>query len=200
MSGDEETLAVYDAQVARYVDISATPEEMRALTDFLAELPAGARVLDLGCGPGRAAARMMREGIEVDAVDGSEGMVAHAREVEGVPARQARFEEIDAVALYDGIWASFSLLHAPKAEFRGHLARLHRALVPGGLLFLGMKTGAGEARDRLGRFYAYYSAEELKAALVDAGFRVATEREGGGVGLDGSAHTWCLLTARAARP
>ena len=42
-------------------------------------------------------------------------------------ARQARFDELEVQGVYDGIWANFSLLHAPKSEFPGHLARIRRA-------------------------------------------------------------------------
>ncbi|MGR3320911.1 MAG: class I SAM-dependent methyltransferase [Pseudooceanicola sp.] len=197
MSADPATIGVYDTETERYAACAVSAEEMTALSEFLATMPDGARMLDLGCGPGHAAARMMRAGHSVDAVDASASMVAHARRVEGVDARQARFDEIDAQAAYDGIWASFSLLHAPKTEFPEHLFRLAKALVPGGRLFLGMKTGEGEARDRLGRFYAYYSVAELRGHLDAVGLRVETERLGRGTGLDGEPHAWCLLTARA---
>lgn len=57
-------------------------------------------------------------------------MIALARQVPGITTRQARFDEITATAAYDGIWANFSLLHAPRAAFPGHLARLHRRCAP----------------------------------------------------------------------
>jgi hypothetical protein len=46
---------------------------------------------------------------------------------------------------FDGIWASFSLLHTPKAEHSRHIGAMARALRPGGYLYLGMKLGEGEA-------------------------------------------------------
>ena len=61
-----------------------------------------------------------------------------------IDARLARFDELDAVARYDGIWANFSLLHAPRAEMPGNLARISRALRPGGWLHLGLKLGQGD--------------------------------------------------------
>jgi SAM-dependent methyltransferase len=49
---------------------------------------------------------------------------------------------------FDGIWASFSMLHTPKAEHRTHVAAMARALRPGGYLYLGMKLGEGEDATR----------------------------------------------------
>ena len=172
---DDDTIRVYDEKAqdyARMVDTLKDP----ALDEFMAALPPGARVLDLGCGPGNAADVMARAGFSVLAVDASAEMVRLAARVEGIETRQARFDEIDEVDAYDGIWASFSLLHAPRAAFPGHLAALKRALRPGGLLFLGLKLGDGEKVDKIGRFYSYYREDELKALLRDAGFTLSSAR------------------------
>ncbi|MBB93061.1 MAG: SAM-dependent methyltransferase [Rhodobacteraceae bacterium] len=147
-----------------------------ALDHFMARLAPGAAVLDLGCGPGNASAVMAAAGFAVTAVDASAEMVKLAARIEGIEARQARFDEITEIDAYDGIWASFSLLHAPRADFPGHLAALRGALRPGGVLCLGMKLGEGEKVDSIGRFYSYYSEDELRSLLEAAGFSVADTR------------------------
>lgn len=199
MSADRETLAVYDGASDRYAKRGGADWEYAALDAFLARLPAGARILDLGCGPGHLSAVMAERGMVPDPVDASAGMVALTRENFGLPARQATFDEIDGVGVYDAVWANFSLLHAPRAEMPGHLERLARALRPGGLIHLGMKVGEGEGRDGLNRFYTYWRVEELQAALEAAGFAVDAEvRHGRGKGLDGAPFGWCLVTGRLA--
>ena len=48
---------------------------------FITALPAGGRVLDLGCGPGGSALLMMQAGLDVDAIDASPQppiLVAHS--------------------------------------------------------------------------------------------------------------------------
>jgi SAM-dependent methyltransferase len=62
--------------------------EEPALGALAARLPAGGRVLDVGCGVGRHARWLEARGIEVDAIDLSREMVAVAR-AQGVPARVA---------------------------------------------------------------------------------------------------------------
>ena len=199
MSADRETLAVYDGASERYAKRGGAGWDYAALDAFLARLPAGARILDLGCGPGHLSAVMAERGMVPDPVDASAGMVALTRENFGLPARQATFDEIDGVGVYDAVWANFSLLHAPRAEMPGHLERLARALRPGGLIHLGMKVGEGEGRDGLNRFYTYWRVEELQAALEAAGFAVDAEVwRGRGKGLDGAPFGWCLVTGRLA--
>jgi SAM-dependent methyltransferase len=124
-------------------------------------------------------------------------MVQMAAQHVGVTAWQATFDDIDASDTYDGIWANFSLLHAPRSDMPRHLAALHKALKPGGVFFIGLKLGAGEARDKIGRLYTYYSQEELDKLLQDAGFTIRNHRFGSGEGLDGSVSDWISVACDA---
>lgn len=193
---ERETLNVYDAQAKTYQDLVAEWDNP-ALADFAAAMPQGGAVLDLGCGPGHAAARMADAGLHVTATDGSMEMIRLAARHPGVSARQATFDEIEGQSIYDGIWASFSLLHAPRAKFPMHLAALHRAAKPGARLHLAMKLGSGEVTDRLGRFYSYYSRAELEQLLQEAGFTVASHLTGKDKGLAGTLDEWIAITAHA---
>ncbi|MBR27811.1 MAG: SAM-dependent methyltransferase [Rhodobacteraceae bacterium] len=196
VTADARTLAYYDANAADY-DAWSSPRaaarsESGSLARFLAAMPAGGRALDLGCGAGHWAAAMIAAGLEVRALDASAGLVAEAR-AKGVPAELGRFEDLDETAAFDGAWVSFSLLHAPLAAWPDALGRIARALRPGGVLFLGLKEGEGETRDRLGRRYSYVSAPDLRALLAEAGFgpvEIETSRE---TGRDGT-ETGILLT------
>ena len=75
---------------------------------------------------------------------------------------QSSFSDLREQGVYDGVWANFSFLHEPRSEFPGHLSRIAAALKPEGILHLAMKTGSGESRDQLGRYYTFYSADELR--------------------------------------
>ena len=195
---DPKTISVYDAQAEKYASLTdeANSDDPQ-LSRFIAAVPKGGLVLDLGCGPGASAAAMAQAGLKVDAMDASAEMVRLAADHTGVNAKQAGFADLSAKDMYEGIWANFSLLHATRAEFTLHLEAIHRALKPGGVFFIAMKLGQGEGTDRLGRFYSYYSEDELKTFLQKAGFEVTGQRLGSGTGLDGSMSDWIGLSAHA---
>lgn len=194
---DKETLAVYGAKAADYAQMVTSEGKPRALPPFTAALPPGGHVLDWGCGAGTAAAAMRDAGFQVTATDASPEFAALVEETYGIPVRIEGFDALAEEAAFDGVWASFSLLHARKADFPGHLVQAHRALKPGGQLYLGMKLGEGEARDGIGRFYAYYSEAELEDHLRDAGFTITSRRTGEEVGLDGQMWPFIVIYAHA---
>ena len=192
---DRETLSVYDAKADDYANLVSSSDPDRHLTGFMQALPKGGRVLDLGCGPGRSADFMIKAGFVVDAWDASPEMARLGNETFGINVQVKGFSDIDAVAVYDGIYANFSLLHAPKSDMPAHLSRIANALRPGGQFHIGTKTGTGENRDSIGRFYAYYTDDELTGLLGDAGFTVQTRATGRTFGLDGVEAPWIVMRA-----
>ena len=193
---DEETLGVYRAKAEDYARMVAGIGSNRHLDAFIAALPAGAHVLDLGCGTGNASAAMVEAGLTIDAWDGSPEMASVARDQFGLDVQVKTFDMLTAIEAYDGVYANFSLLHAPKADMPANLDRCAQALKPGGILHLGLKTGSGEARDKLGRFYAYYSDAEITGLLEAAGLSVTSRVTGEEAGLDGAVAPWIIMKAK----
>jgi 2-polyprenyl-3-methyl-5-hydroxy-6-metoxy-1,4-benzoquinol methylase len=193
---DDETLKVYAAQARDY---AAKTDAINAgdplLAEFIAAVRPDGHVLDLGCGPGASAEVMARAGLRVTATDATAEMVELAAQRPGVTARLATFDEIDGADIFDGIWANFSLLHAPRADLPRHLGSLHRAIKPGGRFHIVMKTGTGSHRDQIGRQYTYVTPKELRGLLTDAGFSIVSEAAGRGIGLDGTPADWIALAA-----
>ncbi len=196
MMADEQTLSVYDARVDDYVKMTTRSEIDPDLVRFMGHLEKGAKVLDLGCGPATSSVIMRENGFLPDAVDASSEMVRMANKQHDIGARVATFDQIDEVGIFDGIWANFSLLHAKREEMPGYLAAIHKALKPGGIFHIGMKTGEGEERDDIGRFYTYYTREELNALLTKAGFLVLDFTLGEGGGLSGKVEPWVTILAK----
>ena len=79
-------------------------------------------MLDWGSGPGYLTNRMRQAGLKPVCGDASAEMVAAAQQDFGLEARQEPFSALQAVSLYQGIWANFSLLHAERADFPQHIA------------------------------------------------------------------------------
>ena len=78
----------------------------------------------------------------------------------------------------------------------GHLARLARALEPGGWLYLGLKEGAGESRDSLGRRYTYFGEAEIGGLLRAAGFPEVETTVEQSTGYDGTKTGMMHILAR----
>ncbi len=179
MSTDPDTIAFYQARAPNWVFHSGD-HHSHQLDAFLDRLPPGARVLELGCGGGRDAARMRERNFAVDATDATPAIVARANQAFNLGARVMAFHELEAEAAYAGVWAHASLLHCPRAALPDVLARIHRALMPGGWHFASFKLGTGEGRDLLGRLHNFPAAAWLIGAYETAGFRVeATEMYAG---------------------
>jgi trans-aconitate methyltransferase len=112
MGADRETVSLYDAKAAEYLDTFQTDAPSPRLLDFISSLPTGGSVLDLGCGPGNAAAVMRDHGLQVTAMDASAEMARIAKQLFDLDVQLGTFDDITGTAIYDGIWANFSLLHA----------------------------------------------------------------------------------------
>ncbi|MEM8773571.1 MAG: class I SAM-dependent methyltransferase [Pseudomonadota bacterium] len=199
MSKDNETIGVYANQAEDYAALVSDLEHNETLAGFMELLTKDAHVLDLGCGPGWAAAIMARNGLKVTATDATPEMVEMAAKYEGVDARCATFDDVKETATYDGVWANFSLLHASRADLPRYISALSQALRATGVLHIAMKTGTGEKRDSLGRFYTYVTQNELEGLLKDAGCTPFFEKTGEERGLDGTMAPWIAIWARKDR-
>ena len=189
---DDETLAVYAARADDYAALTVAAPGA-ALKRFAAALPPNARVLDLGCGPGACAGYLASHGHDVLAWDATPEMVALAARQSGVRAERKVFDDLPSVRELDGVWANFSLLHAPRGAMPRHLADIAAALKPDGVFHLGTKLGEGERRDALGRFYTFYSEDELTDLLRAAGLEPTWMRKGREKGLAGTIDPFILL-------
>jgi len=164
---DEETLGFYRRNAEAYAGWAKAPSTR--LTGFLALLPAGGSILELGCGAGNHSAEMLAAGFKLRATDGSPEMAGIASRRLGHPVEAMLFDQLDDHDAYDGVWASACLLHVPRDELAAILGRIHRALKPGGLFYASYKLGEGDGRDSLGRYYNYASPEWLQATYAEAG-------------------------------
>ena len=140
--------------------------------------------------------RIVERGFDLDATDGVPAMVAKANERHDLTARLMRFDELEAVADYDAVWAHACLLHCPRDELPGVLARIHRALKPGGYHYASYKLGDGEGRDLLGRLHNFPSPDWLFETYSAAGFKPVVHEIFAGKASDGTQRDWLALTVR----
>jgi len=155
----------------------------RFMDEVLARIPVGADVLELGCGPGTAAA-MLSEGRRYTGVDLSKAQLEIARR--RVP--EAGFVRGDLTAMtvearsLDAVVAFYVFNHVPRAAQGPAFARAHGWLRPGGRLMLSL--GAGDTHDQvqpdwLGvpMFFASFDPETNERHLEEAGFELELSEE-----------------------
>ena len=195
---DPETLNAYAERAEDYARKFKSGNRIDpALTGFMSELADGARVLDLGSGPGHAARIMADHGFRVTALEPVRQMLDMLADRPDIDKILGTFEDLSRAGRFHGVWANFSLLHASREAFPTYVAAIFQALKPGGVFHIGMKLGSGTARDKIGRLYTYYSETELDGILKTHGFRIVWRHLGAGEGLDGTIAPWITLRAHA---
>jgi 2-polyprenyl-3-methyl-5-hydroxy-6-metoxy-1,4-benzoquinol methylase len=168
------TLRTYEQAAQLYRERSGRT----AMDDGLVELvtahaPAGARVLEIGSGPGLDAAVLEHRGFSVRRTDATAAFVEMLR-AQGHQADLLDVRTDDVGGPYDVVFAQAVLLHIDRAELVGVLARLAAAVPPGGLLAISLKEGDGEEwsshKVELPRHFVYWREEPLRAVLSEAGW------------------------------
>ena len=164
-------------------DGSETTSTYRAWVEELSSLLApGARVLDIGCGAGVPADRLLVDaGLDVTGIDLSSVQIERAREL--VPEATFLCGDIVDIALepasFHAVIGLYALIHLPLADQRALLPRVHASLHPGGLLLaiVGHDRWTG-VEEYLGSpmFWDHADAATYLEWLRDDGFDVRWHR------------------------
>ncbi|MEU1184439.1 methyltransferase domain-containing protein [Streptomyces sp. NPDC005820] len=188
LAGEDEkrrAAAVFDALGSGYEKAFAHSEaHRRSLEWLLGRLAPGSAVLDVGSGTGRpTAATLVAAGHDVLGVDVSPVMVGLAGQQ--VPGARFRCADVRDLPLeegsFDAVCVYFSLLQMDRAEQSGLIARLARALRPGGSLVLATVPLDVEGVDAvfMGRpvRVTSFAGEELVGVVRAAGLTVLAEED-----------------------
>ncbi len=172
LSGNYNTLNYYNTNAISFASSTRSVDFTQTQDKFLRLLPPTAFILDFGCGSGRDTKYFLDAGKRVDATDGSEELCRLASEYTGIPVRQMLFEELDAKAQYDGIWACSSILHLSKELLKDVLRKMIAALKENGIIYTSFKYGTFEG-ERNGRFFADFTEETFREFVADVdGIRI----------------------------
>lgn len=169
----DPTRQTYDQHAEQIAERLWNADVAELCNAFCALLPTGARILDIGCGPGRDTADFNSRAFWAVGMDLSIGML-----LEAVQRTSGQFVQGNMTALpfapdcFDAAWVSASLLHLPRDAAPGVLAGIHTALKSGGVFFMALKEGEGEVWERREglRLFTFYQSDEVAQLLDQAGF------------------------------
>ena len=157
-----KTIDYYNKHAEEFTTSTFEVDMKSLYQPFLAELPEGARILDVGCGSGRDTLAFKNKGYQVDAIDYSEELVKKATRLTGIPIKLKSFYEVDDYETYDGIWACASLLHCERTRLKEVIGKLLSALKPNGVLYMSFKYGDSD-REKDGRQFTDLNEEQAEA-------------------------------------
>ena len=159
-----KTIDYYNQYADEFTQATLSVDMENLYRPFLAELPEGAYILDVGCGSGRDILAFKNKGYQVDAIDYSEELVKKASRLTGIPIKLKSFYEVDDYEAYDGIWACASLLHCERTRLKEVIGKLLSALKPNGVIYMSFKYGNGD-REKDGRQFTDLNEVQIKELL-----------------------------------
>ena len=165
------TLDYYNKNAKQYCEQTLVGDLQENYDKFLNEIPDSAYILDFGCGSGRDSKYFIDKGYKVTAIDGSIEMCKLASEYINQNVQCMKFDELDDIDTYYGIWACSSILHIEKEKLPSILNKMINALKDGGVIYTSFKIGTGyEIKE--GKYYNYITKEEMQEVLSKANSNV----------------------------
>ena len=166
------------SQLAYYEFMGYSSDELRArYAPYAERFPAGATVLDLGCGRGEFLELLGQRRVEAVGLDLDSDMVAHARG-KGLNALEGEGTSFlrEHPAGFDGIFCAHLIEHLPPIGVKDLIVASGHALKPGGRLLL-VTPNPRNLQMHLRDFWIdlqhtrFYSADIINWLFHDAGFR-----------------------------
>lgn len=175
----EKIADIYTQQY--FNDLRDTPY----IDKFLTLLPKGAKVLDVGCGPGNFAQYIHEKGFDIEGVDLSQEMLKIAKsKVPGVVFNLMDMRTLEyPECTFDGLLVAYSLIHIPSEEIHKTLIGFNTVLNPNGLLMIIAQGGEADkiVDEPLLKgeqiFINFFTKERLIVFLTDAGFKIEYQEE-----------------------
>jgi SAM-dependent methyltransferase len=190
-----KTLSFYESNA---IELSARYESAQLASFYQAQdqfFSSGAHLLEIGCGSGRDAARAVSRGYLVEAIDGSENLIAEALRLHPELEGHLHLLKLPAIlpfadGCFDGFYSVACLMHFSDEELNRILAELHRVLLPGGRGLVSVPARRDDVShdgvDEHGRVFNVLPAEGWVAIFQKNGFKARHgQEEPDGAGRDG---------------
>ena len=162
----DNTLDYYNINAKKFVKETVNIDFSETQKRFLDKLDNGDLILDFGCGSGRDTKYFLSKGLNVEAIDSSKEICKLASEYTGIKVKQMRFQDLEEVNRYNGIWACASILHLSKEELLSVINKMIIALKDNGVIYISFKNSEFEGI-RNGRYFIDFTAEKFSEFIKD---------------------------------
>lgn len=146
------------------------------------DIPAGGKMLDVGCGSGQLALLAARDGVNVTGVDIAPNLVERARQRASAEGLNARFMEGDAEALpfedasFDVVASLIGAMFAPRPELVAQ--ELLRVCSPGGIIAMANWTPEGFVGQMFKTFSKFIAPSGMPSPVLWGDEAVVRQRLG----------------------
>jgi len=201
MNFKETVRAGYNRIANRYLEErTRESEDIHLLDDLMVRLPAGAKVLDAGCGAGVPVAQILGSKFQVIGVDFSEAQIELAKK--NVPNAEFICQDMTTLDFpentFDAICSYYAIIHIPREEHRLLFVDFYRMLKPSGyaLLCLGAESLVDDIDENFFGARMYWSHFDTKTyleMLKDTGFSICWSKQVADATCEGSGHLFVLI-------
>lgn len=177
---EQKTVDAYDNFAELWSKTHADDDFYAEQHDFLKKLlPAGSKVIEIGCGAGRDALHLVQNGYEYLGTDISKSLLDYtAQKLPDAKFAVSDIYDLSYDGSFDAFWCSAVIIHIPKKRLAEALGSLYRLLRPGGIGFISTKQGNLETleplryNDKYARIKVHYTKQEFDKALKTCGFKI----------------------------
>lgn len=162
----DQTINYYNLNAKNFIENTQNADMHIPQNRFMRLLDEGASILDFGCGSGRDTKYFLKKGYYVTATDGSAELCKLASAFSEVDVKEMLFQDLDAINVYDGIWACSSILHLPKKDLSSVFWKMCSALKDNGIIYTSFKYGDFEGK-RNGRYFTDFREDTFQEFIKE---------------------------------
>lgn len=160
MRENNSTIEYYNSNAEAYASDTVNVDFSLTQNRFLSYIPSDGLILDFGCGSGRDTKFFKEKGFDVVAIDGSEELCKIAEAHTGIKVKCMRFQELDEVNKYDGVWACSSILHLTREDLKTVFQKMINSLKSAGIIYTSFKYSSFEG-ERNGRYFIDFTEDSF---------------------------------------
>jgi SAM-dependent methyltransferase len=165
----------YQTNFKRYYSETFLIDPTDFLGPLLKYLPAGASVLDIGCGSGRDLLWLRNNGFQAKGFERATNLAELARQSSGCPVIEGDFSDYDfSLFNVDALILVGALVHVNHNNLASTFANICKALKLGGFILITLKEGKGVRQHEDGRLFYLWNEpclrqifNEIRLSVID---------------------------------